>query len=142
MSLLERITTQIREFLDNPDSPAPLLTLEEFFEGNNDYGSIGCNLPDQPSPQEFYQLFRQIRSREVVQNVLVQVHSQDDPDLWPFCDTTFLVTSAPLIEVASWFTERFRPDNIDEGWQDWEMDINRASYDFPTNVRPVVLWYD
>jgi hypothetical protein len=40
----------------------PLVGLEEFFEGNDDYGSIGYNFyPDQPAPSEFYALFKGIR---------------------------------------------------------------------------------
>ena len=35
------------------------MALEEFVDGNNDYGSIGCNFgPKQPSPHEFHELAR------------------------------------------------------------------------------------
>jgi hypothetical protein len=55
--------------------PRPLLTLEEFFDGNDQYGSIGCNLPDCPTPHEFYEVFKQIRVTPEVADVRVEIRS-------------------------------------------------------------------
>ncbi len=36
-----------------------LVTIEDFFEGNNDYASIGVNLyPHQPFPSDFHSKFK------------------------------------------------------------------------------------
>jgi hypothetical protein len=74
--------------------PRPIVTLEEFFEGNEDFGSIGYNFyPDQPAPPEFYELFQRIRERPDVANVLVEVSMQEMPDEWPSTDTVWILTS-------------------------------------------------
>jgi len=46
MTPLERITERVNRHGDVNDAstPRPLLTLAEFFEGNDVVGSIGCNL--------------------------------------------------------------------------------------------------
>ena len=43
-SLVTRVNSH--GYINQLSLPRPLLTLEEFFEGNDNYGSIGCNLPD------------------------------------------------------------------------------------------------
>jgi hypothetical protein len=92
------------------------LSLEEFFEGNTDYGSIGCNLSDSPGPEGFYQVLREIRSRPQVQDVLVEVREVDEEDesTWPFSDTLFVLTDAPREVVANWL-EPLQPDEVEEG---------------------------
>jgi hypothetical protein len=73
--------------INNGSGPCPLVTLEEFFEGNHDYGSIGYNLPDPPSPQEFYAFLLQVRSRADVRDVRIAVMDLPDPNGWPSTDT-------------------------------------------------------
>jgi len=52
---LEKITQRVNQngHFYNDNIPVPLLTLEEFFEGNYVVGSIGCNLDAEPNPEEF-----------------------------------------------------------------------------------------
>ena len=50
----------------------PVVTLEDFFEGNQDEASIGCNLVDHPGVDRFYETLRGIRDRADVQDVLVR----------------------------------------------------------------------
>jgi hypothetical protein len=50
MNHLQRIIERVNrngEFYDE-NTPTPLLTLKEFFDGNDVVGSIGCNLDGQP----------------------------------------------------------------------------------------------
>jgi hypothetical protein len=76
-TLVERINRN--GDVNEPATPRPLLTLEEFFEGNDDFGSIGYNLPDQPSPAEFYSLLKEIRNRTDVADVRIEVLDHPDP---------------------------------------------------------------
>jgi hypothetical protein len=39
-----KLIERIAGFGPASSADPPLVTLEEFFEGNDDYGSIGCNL--------------------------------------------------------------------------------------------------
>lgn len=83
MTSLERLIARINcnGDINDPTTPRPLVTLEEFFEGNEDYGSIGYNFsPDQPAPAEFYELLKRIRDRPDVADVRVEVSQHEVPD--------------------------------------------------------------
>lgn len=56
MTPLERITqlVNINGDVNNPDTPRPLLSLEDFFIDNNIHGSICCNVIPEQSPQAIY----------------------------------------------------------------------------------------
>lgn len=120
--------------------PAPLLSLEEFFEGNDQTGSIGCNLDAEPEPQEFHELLASIRSKSEVRDVRIQITCVDDPGLeWPFSDTVWIITTAGPDVVRDWFPERLAPDECWEGW------VARAKYEaceVPEGYRAVAAWYD
>ena len=117
MTPLERITARVNRNGDVNDftTPRPLLTLEEFFEGNEVVGSIGCNLASTPTPAEFYAVFQRIAARPDVADVRVQVSLFDDP-AWPFSDMVWIVTSAEPQEVLGWFTDEMYPDDCSSGW--------------------------
>jgi hypothetical protein len=101
MTPLERISQRVNRHGDvnDPDTPRPLLTLAEFFGGNEVVGSIGCNLIPTPTPAEFHLLLSRIAARRDVGDVRVEVTMFDDPD-WPFSDTVWIITSATAEEVA------------------------------------------
>jgi hypothetical protein len=81
MTPLERITERVNRNGDVNDAttPRPLLTLDEFFLGNEVVGSIAANLTPTPAPAEFFDLLRQIASRPEVADVRIQVKEFDDP---------------------------------------------------------------
>ncbi|PFK67047.1 hypothetical protein COJ21_24420 [Priestia megaterium] len=54
------------------EKTAPLVSLEEFFEGNDDEGSIGCNLMDHPG---IY---------------------------WPFSERVYILSNANPEEIEEW----------------------------------------
>jgi hypothetical protein len=96
------IPAGLRERLDAQKShPHTVLSIEEFFHGNEDEGSIGCNLSDRPTHAEFQRVLFSVRGRPEVQDVLMCV-SEDMGDDWPFVDSVFVLTTASEAEVASW----------------------------------------
>lgn len=116
----------------------PLVSLESFFVGNNDYGSIGYNFyPDQPSPSEFFELFTRIREFPNVCDVLVQVQQLEEPEGWPSTDTIWIVTEASATDVVEWLGERFRPDRLFE-----RIPEGVQSIEPPPGCRPIGVWYD
>jgi len=142
MTPLERLNERISRAgnINDPAAIRPLVSLEEFFEGNDDYGSIGYNFyPDQPAPNEFYALFKSIRSQPDVANILVEVCQQEMPDEWPSTDTVWIITSAPADRVATWLGERFQADEIFDGWTDH---VRREDYEIPPGMKPIGLWWD
>jgi hypothetical protein len=119
--------------------PLPLVTLEEFFVGNEDHGSIGCNLSPLLGPQVFFERLRFVRSQPNVQDVLVEINEvAEDPNTWPFADRVYVLTSGTADEVERW-TADLRPGSIDEGF----------AYGKPTSVpalrpgyRCYGVWWD
>lgn len=120
--------------------PRPLVTLEEFFEGNKDPASIGYNLPDPPEPGEFYKLLVEIRKRPGVGDVRIEVKDLEDPDGWPSADTIWVVTTALPQEVRSWFPRRFAPDAVLDGFERSALPVE--DYSTPKGMRAVGIWYD
>jgi hypothetical protein len=139
MNHLDRITERVNRLghPDEADTPRPLLTVDEFFEGNVEVGSIGCNLEIAPSPEEFYALFRSISQRPDVKDIRVQITVFDVPE-WPFSDTVYIMTSATPEEVATWFPEHLKPDETWAGFVDQPYE----PYQVPGGVQPIGCWWD
>jgi hypothetical protein len=140
MNSLQRISERVNRLgsPDNPETPRPLLTLEEFFEGNEVIGSIGCNLPGAPTPQQMYAVLKVISKRSDVKDVRVQITAFDDPD-WPFSDTVHIMTSASTDEVGSWFDEDLAPDDVWEGFQQGQV---YEPYVVPMGSKVITCWWD
>lgn len=115
-----------------------LVTLEDFFEGNNDRTSIGVNiLENQPSPQEFYIELKKIRNLDNVQDVLVRIQDIEDTD-WPFTDTIYIISSLSFEEIKSNLKE-LQPDEIYEDWM-YSIPINAPEIEYGNKVFSV--WWD
>ena len=140
MTPLEKIAERVSRngVLEDTETPAPLLELDEFFEGNDVVGSIGCNLAGPPPPPLFYELFKKIADRDDVERVVVEINAFDDPD-WPFSDTVWIITSKGKDEVASWFPEDLKPD---ECWVGWIEGRKYEDISIPDGMDPVACWYD
>ncbi|MCR2834592.1 hypothetical protein [Parerythrobacter lacustris] len=127
----------------NPEAravPTPLLSLEEFFEGNDDIGSIGCNLDGSPPPSQFYALFQEILDRPEVSDVRVQVTCVDSPgEEWPFSDTIWIMTTADETTVRSWFPDELMPNDCWIGWIDGQ---KYETINVDPGHHPVAVWYD
>jgi len=140
VSPLERITERVHLPGDpnDPASPRPLLSISEFFEGNEYPGSIGCNLLDEPSPAQFKALFEEFAGRPEVKDIRVQITAFDEPE-WPFTDTVYVLTSAPPEAVQSWFPSELAPDEV------WEGFIEGQAYEpycVPEGCKVIACWWD
>lgn len=115
-----------------------LVTLEQFFEGNDDGGSIWCNLPTSPAPLCVYAKLKAIRERPDVEDVRIMVTQYDGGDEeWPFSDTVFFITSGTPVDVQSWLGEDHAPDEI------WIDDFSRAEQiSVPNGMVAIAAWWD
>lgn len=73
--------------------PEPqVVAIERFFDGNDDPGSIGCNLMEHPGVEVFREAFVGLLNRPDVQAVYAQISELDPGDgCWPFSDTILVV---------------------------------------------------
>lgn len=102
------------KYTDGNECFPAAVTLEEFFDGNDDLSSFWCNLESQPQSMETIRAFLQnIRARSDVADLKILVTQFDDgPDEWPFSDTVLIDTDVDPEEVAGWFGE-YAPDEVD-----------------------------
>lgn len=140
MTPLERITQRISRNgdINLAATRRPLLSLEEFFDGNNVVGSIWCNCSPQLSPAQAFEVLQRIRTRPDVADVRIEVTMFDDPE-WPFSEMVWVITSASAAEVQSWFPESVAPDEVWIGWRDG---VSYESLAVPADMHPVACWWD
>jgi hypothetical protein len=142
MTPLQRVTERVLRNGNpqTPGVPAPLLTLEEFFEGNDLIGSIGCNLATQPQPSDFYDLLKQLRVRRDVSDIRVEITCVDHPGAdWPFSDTVWIMTDAKADTVAAWFPQELAPNLAHEGWNPG---MRYEQVPVLDGHRPISVWWD
>jgi hypothetical protein len=73
-ALMEKLSSLgLNETHTGYDPPLPLVTLEDFFEGNNDTNSIAVTLLQHPGVDYFYRALKEIRARPDVQDVLMEI---------------------------------------------------------------------
>jgi len=131
--LVEKITSQ------NLRPGEVVVTLEDFFAGNNDRGSIGCNLGNaQPAISEFYSTLCDIRSKPSVQDVLVRICEYDNPSAWPYGDTVYVITSANIEEVRQWVA----PLKPDEVYAEWMYGPPPKAPSLASGMNPYSIWWD
>ena len=137
---LERITERVNRLGDVEDSetPTPLLTIDEFFEGNDVVGSIGCNLYPEVGPQVIGEALVRIAERSDVYDVRVAVSAFDDPD-WPFADRVVIATAATPDEVMGWFPEDLGPSDT---WVGPEEGFDTEPFELSSGSSMVVCWWD
>jgi len=93
--------------------PEPqLVPIERFFDGNDDLGSIGCNLLAHPGVDVFRETFAGLLRRPDVQAVYAQITERDPgAGSWPFTDTVLVVGAIPAAELRRAVRE-LRPDEV------------------------------
>src|SRR4029077_12172454 len=104
-SLLHRIGTQ-----SEYEKGRALVTVSEFFDGNDDLGSIGCNLSEHPGVGHFKQVLNDIEARSDVEEVWMQIYDLEEGE-WPFCENVLIVGAVPTSEVAR-LSESLEPSEI------------------------------
>jgi len=121
-------------------TPLPVVSLEAFFTGNEDPGSIGCNLPEHPGLPRFLEILVGIRARPDVQDVLVEIYEveESDPSMWPFSERIYILTSADRDTVAEWVAD-LEPDEIEEGYAAGRP---AAAPDVTPPNRVLAAWWD
>src|SRR3954453_1549975 len=68
--------------------PDPIVPIDRFFDGNDDPGSIGCNLIEHPGINQFREVLVGLTQRADVEAVYAQIAELDPgEDSWPFTDT-------------------------------------------------------
>jgi hypothetical protein len=90
------------------------VSIDEFFEGNNDDGSIGANIyPDPPSLADFYNTLKEIKKDSRTDELLVRIADIDDTE-WFYTDMIYISGRYKSAEIKKLF-KLLRPDEVYEG---------------------------
>lgn len=93
--------------------PEPqFISIREFFDGNDDLGSIGCNLLEHPGIETFNSILVGLLGHKDVEAVYAQIAELDPgPDSWPFTDIV-LVVGHISTENLSRILQPLEPDEV------------------------------
>ena len=98
--------------------PEPqIVSIERFFDGNDDFGSIGCNLDEHPGVEAFREVFAGLLRRADVEEVYVQISELDPGDgFWPFTDKVLIVGTISSDELRR-AVSALQPDEVGDAEQ-------------------------
>jgi hypothetical protein len=125
--------------LDQSQNLSPALTLEEFFDGNSDEGSIACNLVPHPGLGVFRSAFESLLQDPSVRDIRFPVLEWIEGLDWPFTDKVIVVTSLSPESIADRI-KHLTPDEV--GLLD---DASIPSFEglmIPDGLRAVLIWWD
>ena len=93
--------------------PEPqIVPVAQFFDGNDDLGSIGCNLNLHPGVKAFRDVLTGLLGRPDVQAVYVQISELDPGDeSWPFTDTVLVAGKISADDLRS-AVSSLQPDEV------------------------------
>lgn len=114
------------------------VSIDRFFDGNDDPGSIGCNLAEHPGVEAFRDIFTSLLRRPDVEAIYAQISELDPGEgCWPFTDTVLVVGTIPADELRS-VVSTLEPDDVGLAG-DCDLSPSIAS----KHQQPVlVLWWD
>lgn len=114
------------------------VSVDDFFDGNEDDGSIGANLyPEQPSLKTFYDIFKTMLASDSVENIFIRIVDAEDTD-WFYSDTVYVVGDATLEEVTEMLKE-LHPTEIYSDWM-YGKPVNIPNVNTNKNIYSV--WWD
>jgi hypothetical protein len=100
-----------------PDQYGQLIPIAEFFDGNDDLGSIGCNLDPHPGVDAFRDVLTGLLRRPDVEAVYAQIAELDPgKESWPFTDTVIVAGMIPADDLRS-AVSSLQPDEVGDSQQ-------------------------
>ena len=93
--------------------PEPqVVPIGRFFDGNDDLGSIGCNLDPHPGIDRFRQVLTGLLARPDVQAVYARIAELDPGEgYWPFTDMVLVVGPVPADDLRA-AVSGLHPDDV------------------------------
>ncbi len=120
------------------------VSVDQYFDGNLNEGSIGCNIEAHPGISVFWSVLRRIAARSSVHRVLVVVQRAEiivdksgDADEWPYSDTVCVCTS-DSIRVVRQSLKTLQPDAVTKTTSDLAELLPRA----PGGFNWMTVWWD
>ncbi len=102
LSKRDKLVNEIYELgFSNSGGKTVAVTLGDFFDGNEDEGSLACNLDPHPSPEAlYYHLQRFANENGVDIYVEIQEVDEDDDEIWPYSERVYLIGAVDMALIA------------------------------------------
>ena len=125
--------------IGNVNEKSVVIDLNTFFDGNDDSGSIWCNLSIAPEPKDVLEKLEEVRKRDDVDDIKILVTQYDGGDEeWPFSDTIYFITSADENELIAFLGQDYQPDEV---WIENQA-AELHSINLPSGMKLVAAWWD
>ncbi len=133
------------DLLNFPNLKEPtLLSIDEFFDGNNDEASIAPNLIEKPKVSEYYKVLKKISENPKVSASFVKLNEvmiYDDGKLndneWFFSDMIYIIGDLTKEEIKE-ATKSLKPDEVE---YEEEMLIQKIDSNYK-DKKVVYIWWD
>jgi hypothetical protein len=134
----EKYTRLMKKLAAEPEPQ--LVPIQEFFDGNDDTASIGCNLLEHPGIEAFRITFEKLAQRNDVEAIYAQINELvPDEDSWPFCDTVLVIGTLPLNALRAALAG-LQPDEV--GTSEELIVPETLVAKNPKNLPVLVVWWD
>jgi hypothetical protein len=138
---LAQLLEKVRDQTLTSRHDRPVVSIEDFFTGNEDQASIGRDLEKHPGIDVFRDRLLALRARKDVQAVLIAITEDMGNDKWPFTDTVYVLTSATEDEIFA-FVVDLSPDAVEEHDPD-TLPFALARLPMPEAwYRVLTIWWD
>jgi hypothetical protein len=115
-----------------------IVSIEKFFDGNDDLGSIGCNLMKHPGMDAFRNSLAGLLRRTDIQAVYARITELDPgDDCWPFTDTIFIVGTISPNELRD-ILSPLGPSDVGPGGQFGDLTSIQHKHHAPV----LAAWWD
>ncbi|WP_421751115.1 hypothetical protein [Croceimicrobium sp.] len=133
------------DLLNFPNIQQPiLLTIDEFFDGNNDVASIAPNLDTKPAIKEYFRTLKIIADNPKttaayvkIKDVLVNTDGQLMDDAWLYTDMIYFIGDLSREDIIK-ATKSLKPDEVEYDPEN-EIRVLRDEY---KDKKIVYLWWD
>lgn len=133
------------DLLDYANSEQPVfMSIDEFFDGNNDWASIAPNLISKPAPKEYYATLKNFSSKYKDIDILVEIKDviiyedgQPGKDEWFYTDIIYFIGNITKEQVLE-ETKHLLPDEVGYDTENKSLQQNEKY----RNKNIVYIWWD
>lgn len=99
-----------------PDNEVAI-SMDDFFDNENySDNCIGVNIyPDPPTPEKFYEVFKELIATGKADRIFVRISDIDEPEEWFYSDTVYVIGSLTLEELMN-SIQTLCPDELYENF--------------------------
>ena len=115
MAALDRLLDRIGDPHD-ASKPRPMVTLDEFFAGNDDAESLGKAASCRVAPAEFYTVLRTQLAVDGWHDIRVEILPETTASGWPRMNTVWVVSSFDRREIVSSLIPEFWDGFLPMDW--------------------------